>query len=156
MIIVVRVHFPLLLAVFLLAATGPAAAAEVYRWVDDEGVTHYSATPPPDRDADRVEASNPPADDPEARREAIEDLSGSTRTYIYKKRLERQTRAEEKEWQRERKEFCSQLRDKRQLLATSPQVLDRSEEGARVMSQQEREQKLQAFERQIAEHCGAT
>ena len=34
----------ILLAVCLLAATG-AAAQEAYRWVDDDGVVHYSDTP---------------------------------------------------------------------------------------------------------------
>lgn len=129
-------------------------AEEVYRWVDDEGITHYSSTPPPDRDADRIEAANPPADDPEARRREIEKLEQSNKTRLYRKRLERRIADEEKQQQQERERFCSRLRDKRQTLLTIPQVREESEDGVRVMAQEERDALLQQYEQQLAEHCG--
>lgn len=129
-------------------------AQEVYRWVDDEGITHYSSTPPPDRDTDTIDASNPPADDPEASRKEIEKLRQSNKTRLYKKRLERQAAADEREQQRELERFCTGLRDKRQTLVTSPQVREHTEDGARMMSQAEREAKLREFDQQLAEHCG--
>lgn len=39
----------------------PLAAQQYYKWVDDEGVTHYSAEKPEGKDASRVEAKNPPS-----------------------------------------------------------------------------------------------
>lgn len=40
----------------LLAATAaiPASADTIYRWVDDEGVTHFTAQPPKNRPSTRV------------------------------------------------------------------------------------------------------
>ena len=42
----------LMLALALAAAT---AAAQIYKWVDEKGVTHYSESPPPDKKATKVE-----------------------------------------------------------------------------------------------------
>lgn len=143
-----------LATVALCGIAGDLQAQEVYRWVDEEGVTHYSSTPPPDRDADRIEATNSPADDPEANRREIEQLRQSSKTRLYKKRLEREIAAREKEQQQERERFCDRLRDKRQTLLTIPQVREETEDGLRVMTQEEREATLQDYEQQLAEHCG--
>ncbi|MDN3639018.1 DUF4124 domain-containing protein [Simiduia curdlanivorans] len=35
--------------------TSMKPSTEVYRWVDDEGVTHFSETPPLDRESDKLE-----------------------------------------------------------------------------------------------------
>ena len=36
------------LSVFVFALNSSSASAEVYKWTDENGVTHYSQTPPPD------------------------------------------------------------------------------------------------------------
>jgi glutaredoxin len=38
----------LLVLFFVLVLTSVPASAEIYRWVDDKGVAHFSDTPPPD------------------------------------------------------------------------------------------------------------
>lgn len=49
----------------LLAAAGTAVADQVYRWVDKNGVVHYTQTPPPSTNAataKTVDISAPPPD----------------------------------------------------------------------------------------------
>jgi hypothetical protein len=53
-----------LAAGLLLAAGG--AAAQAYKWVDAQGKTHFSDTPPPDRKAARVSIKTQIAEDPAA------------------------------------------------------------------------------------------
>ncbi|MDP2809404.1 MAG: DUF4124 domain-containing protein [Rhodocyclaceae bacterium] len=43
------------LAACLAIFAGPAAAGEVYRWVDEQGKTHFSDTPPIQRKAEKIE-----------------------------------------------------------------------------------------------------
>ena len=43
----------------LLVALG--AQAQIYKWVDEKGVTHYGEAPPPDKKASKVEVPNNPA-----------------------------------------------------------------------------------------------
>lgn len=49
------------LLVLACAAAAPSLRAEVYKWVDDKGVTHYSESPPDDRKdkAKKVDTSAP-------------------------------------------------------------------------------------------------
>lgn len=49
----------LLILAVACAAAPPLAAGEMYRWTDENGVVHFSETPPPDRE---VAAQNVPAD----------------------------------------------------------------------------------------------
>ncbi len=44
---------------FALAAAGATAEA-VYKWTDAEGVTHFSAQPPADRQAQQIQVEAPP------------------------------------------------------------------------------------------------
>ena len=48
-----------------LAASGAAAEA-VYKWTDAEGVTHFSAQPPADRQAEQIKVEAPPPTAPPA------------------------------------------------------------------------------------------
>ncbi len=53
----------ILLAVLLLAGFGQALAADkIYKWTDDNGVVHYSATPPegPDSESVSIRPGPPP------------------------------------------------------------------------------------------------
>ena len=52
----------------LILMVGTADAAEIYQWVDEEGVTHFSDTPPDNGTAAEslhVNSTNPPGYDPE-------------------------------------------------------------------------------------------
>jgi len=51
--IVIRKFIPWLCAAVLLAAA-PAAAPRTYKWVDEDGITHYSQTRPTDRQAEEL------------------------------------------------------------------------------------------------------
>lgn len=72
-------------AMVMLAATDNAGAQSIYKWTDDQGITHYSTTPPPesarrehhllDRQGQTRDVRRAPAidtDDPEARAAALE------------------------------------------------------------------------------------
>jgi len=58
-------HRPWALLLLTLALALPAGAAEIYRWTDEQGQTHYSATPPRGVDAELVNVRagrTPPGD----------------------------------------------------------------------------------------------
>jgi hypothetical protein len=47
----------ILITAMLLALAVPAAAQQLYKWVDKEGKTHYSDTPPPTQDSKAIGTS---------------------------------------------------------------------------------------------------
>jgi len=55
-----------------LFAISTALQAGMYRWVDENGVTQYTQTPPPNQDADRLRPPPPPAEDPKTARERLD------------------------------------------------------------------------------------
>lgn len=152
-----RLQFPaaFLSAPILLALVFTTAKADIYRWVDDEGVVHYTQNPPNDRDSTRVEGADPPAEDPEASRKRLEQLNEDTTTEVYKRQLEREAEAEEAERTEQNASRCRELRDKRNKLANSPKVRAQTEDGDyRVLPYEERQQKLAEYDKLLADRCG--
>lgn len=146
----------LALALATIALSWTAAdpeAAEVYRWVDEEGVTHYSSTPPPGQEADRIDASNPPADDPEASQTEIERLRQSNKTRQHKRRLEREAEAREEQQRQKQQQYCSRLHDKRRILVDSARVREQADGGGRVLTREEREERLREIGQLLEERC---
>jgi hypothetical protein len=59
---------------FIIAALPLAASTQVHKWVDENGVTVYSQTPPPNATASQVVAPPPPpATKTEDARQALDD-----------------------------------------------------------------------------------
>lgn len=143
----------LVCCLLLVLAAPPLGAARIYRWVDDEGVVHYSANPPTEETYERLEGAPPPADDPEQRREQVEALRREIEGTISERRQQREQRATERARAQERAARCQRLRSMREKLANSPQVRD-SSEGYRVIPYEERQRKLEQFDRRIEEDCG--
>ena len=141
--------------VALLALLAPLAApgAEIYRWVDDEGGVHYSQQPPGDREAERVKGARAPAEDPARRQQEIEALMESNKYSVYKQRLEREDAAVERRQREYLTQYCRTLRDKRRILATQPQVREQTDEGYRMMSAEDRQQRLTEFDERIESRC---
>ena len=48
----------ILIAAMMLALAAPAAAQQLYKWVDKDGKTHYSDTPPAGQEAKAVTTGN--------------------------------------------------------------------------------------------------
>jgi hypothetical protein len=44
----------ILITAMMLALAAPVAAQQLYKWVDKEGKTHYSDTPPPNQDSKAI------------------------------------------------------------------------------------------------------
>ncbi len=54
--------YRLLVLFFVLILASPVSSVEIYKWVDDKGVVHFSDTPPPDGPEVIEEEQPPPVD----------------------------------------------------------------------------------------------
>ena len=139
---------PLIVLATLLAATEAAPAqTRIYKWIDDDGVTHYTQHPPPEGEAvvmdpDTGTSTRPPkpsrpatgggaeADDDE---ETAAGGSGDPETI---------------------EEYCAQIRERVQLLAgDEPVRLKRDDGTLQTLEGEAREARRTELEAQIAEHC---
>jgi len=149
----------LLLALLLSIIASSALGATVYKWMDDEGGTHYGAAPPPDRKAQEIH----PAPDPGAT-----DAQHSPKSWQEQEREFRQRRVEQKEdqWQKEqaeakmkqeeraRKESCIAARGNLQILKQGRPVYQLDEKGERkYLSDEERKAQIERSQQDIDRYC---
>ena len=57
----------------LMVLAPPLFAQQYYKWVDDEGVTHYASEKPKGKDARKVEAHNPPSSSQDQAMERLQE-----------------------------------------------------------------------------------
>lgn len=123
---------PLLALMVFVVQVGAVAAAEVYRWTDDNGQVHFSQRPPP-RDAERLDVPGGapgPAADPEAaaRRARQQRL---LETYEYERGRREQQDAEAAEARERDARRCREVQRRWRLLAHPGPVYFKDADGDR-------------------------
>ncbi len=112
------------IAAAILAGTVIPASAQVYKWVDSSGVTHYSQTPPPAGDAKTIgvpQSSGAPSDTAPVKPAADGDAKPSNLTVF----------ANEEE---RRKALCEQAKQElRTLEAPGQRVTRKTPDGEEVL-----------------------
>lgn len=142
----------------LLMLCGGASAqgsTQVYKWVDAQGRTHYSESPPPEQKdkARKVDTSNIGKGVPMPAKPAAEQ-EGEFR----KRQIERETRerkAEQEQKERERvKEQCVRVRQQLAVLNEQVPVYQRDEKGERkYMDDAQRQAEISRLQGLLRQHC---
>lgn len=127
----------------MLALSGAAPAAEkIYRWVDDEGVTHFTAHPPKNRESEvvRVQTGSsdpvPPPATASEEQPANADQDGAaaqqSRNDAYR---------------------CSIARENLKVLQTSARVQVQEDGEIRYLNEEEQRERAEQARQIIAESC---
>lgn len=141
-----------MLRILLLWALLAPAAAQVYKWVDEKGVTHYGERPPQGRKANEVEQrlANPAAPgkaaQPDWKEQEIE---------FNKRRIKsEQTESRNKEREANQRHACEQARYQLNRIKSANRLYRLDEKGERVyQSEEERSAAMARLEQQVAERC---
>ena len=148
----IRILALALAGALLPAAAGSATAGEIYRWVDDEGVTHYTQHPPADRSAERLETEPAPADAPRESLPDTEEMRDSAADRIERERLEREEAERLRESRAERAAWCPQARQQLEAMRNQPRVRH-EDEGYRLLNEDELEAKVRELQEKIERRC---
>lgn len=152
-ITVAKVHALVGLALGL-ALAAPLQADEIYKWVDEEGVTHYSQQPPPSGDAARVGVDRPPDEEIERERQEMEETGERLDARREERREAEQQARKEAGEREEREERCADLRSSLKKLTENRRLLVPDGEGdVRRMGEEERQERVAERRRQIEEEC---
>lgn len=139
----------ILTGTLMLALSTAAMASQVYKWVDDKGVTHFGAQPPQGQQATTINTAAPPprqaASEPAP---SIEEQLDPEQAAIDKKVKEDVARQEA-----ERKQYCENARTNLAQLENNPRV--RIEDGGEVrrIDENERQERISELKKSIAENC---
>jgi hypothetical protein len=136
----------------LWALLGPAFA-QVYKWVDEKGVTHYGERPPLGRKADAVEQrlANPgPA--PE---KAVQPDWKEQEIEFRKRRIaSEQSEAKDRQNEMSQRQACNQARDQLAQFKSARRLYRLDEKGERVFqSDDERNAAVARLDQLVAERC---
>lgn len=134
------------LTVSLLIGISPLSmAAQIYKWVDAQGVTHFDAQPPQGQEATTVVTPSSPASNrpPPPRSGAIGDQQA----------IDKKVKKQVSEQQAQLKEFCEQARTNLAQLQNNPRIREDVEGEMRRLTDQQRQERISEAQKQIAENC---
>ncbi|MDB5994215.1 MAG: glycosyltransferase [Pseudomonas sp.] len=134
------------LAASLLIGISPVCmAAQIYKWVDAQGVTHFDAQPPQGQDATTVVTPSPPAGKPDTlpRSTAIGDQQA----------IDKSVKKQVAEQQAQLKVFCEQARTNLAQLQNNPRLREDVDGEMRRLTDEQRQERTTEAQKQIAENC---
>lgn len=143
---------PLFLVAIMLLALSGASAAQVYKWVDEDGGVHYGERPPADTSAQSIDPGNTQAS-PEALKRLENQQRRAEQLRLQREEAEAREAARREE-ARLRRENCAIARENLVKMETSIRVYDRTEDGTRYrVPYEEREEKMAKAREQIDTWC---
>jgi hypothetical protein len=142
----------LLLLLAVTAAT--LASAEVYRWVDEAGVTVYSQTPPEHGEADRINPQAAPAREAERAKSELESIRKGVDDHLGARKEAGEARREQEERARVRRANCETARANLASLEAAAGRLVRLPDGSYArLEEEDRQQRMDEARRVVADEC---
>jgi hypothetical protein len=137
-----------------LALLPLAAAAEMYKWVDEKGRTVYSETPPPDGKGTKVDIKPSGPASAAAPTDWRQKELDARQTRIQKEQQENNQKAVEQNAAAARKNSC--VESQRQLsIAQAPRpVYEVNEKGEKVyLDDKERQRQIDGWQANVKKYC---
>ncbi|MCB4796774.1 DUF4124 domain-containing protein [Pseudomonas sp. NP21570] len=141
-------RFMFLAGGLVLALCGNVMAAQVYKWVDAQGVTHFGAQPPQGQQVETVNTVTAPAKSTTMPAPVAED-----ETEVDQQSIDRKVKRQVAEQEAERKRYCETMRTNLAQLQNNPRVRVEEKGETRRITEEERQAKIAETRGKIAENC---
>lgn len=137
-----------------LSSMALAGYADVYKWVDENGQTHYSQTAPENQNAEMIKAPPPPASLPEDAQQKIDTLI-EQQTEARKAQEEQLAKQKQDDEQKQVLENnCNLAKSNLQVYMDNPGRRVLKEDGTVIRpTEEDRQQKIQEAKQDIKEYC---
>jgi len=133
----------------MLALCGNAMAAQVYKWVDAQGVTHFGAQPPQGQQVETVNTVVAPGKSVTTPAPAVQENDAEPDQRTIDRKVKQQVAAQEAE----RKRYCETLRTNLAQLQNNPRVRVEENGETRRVTEEERQARISETCDKIAENC---
>ncbi|WP_278433394.1 MULTISPECIES: DUF4124 domain-containing protein [Stutzerimonas] len=141
-------RFMFLAGGLVLALCGNVMAAQVYKWVDAQGVTHFGAQPPQGQQVETVNTVTAPAKSTTMPAPVVED-----ETEVDQQSIDRKVKRQVAEQEAERKRYCETMRTNLAQLQNNPRVRVEEKGETRRITEEERQARIAETRGKIAENC---
>jgi hypothetical protein len=136
----------------LLALAPTVMAAQVYKWVDAQGITHFGAQPPEGASADTVNTNSAQPKNPDAPAATKPTLAPATDDK--QKAVDDKVKQEVAQQEADRTKQCEQMRTNLAQLKNNPRVrVDDGSGELRRITEEERQERIAKNEKSIRENC---
>jgi hypothetical protein len=141
-------------SIILILAISDSAFAQVYKWVDDEGQTHFSQTPPADYDAYVIKTRPSPKVDPAQSQQAVDSMieqQASDELLQQKNKQQQQQQAEKAEAQSKK---CDIAKNNLEKYQNNPNGRIRNADGEYTrIDETDRQAKMDQLKQDIKKYC---
>jgi len=134
-----------LLLTLLIDLSPWCMAAQIYKWVDAQGVTHFDAQPPPGQPSTTLQTPSSPPPKPAA-------LPGSG-VLGDQKAIDDKVKQQVADQQAQLKQFCEQARTNLAQLQNNPRLREEVEGQMRRLDDAQRQERIVEAQKQISENC---
>lgn len=147
----------LIRALLTLLFLSPAASlAEVYRWVDEEGRTHFGDRPPAQATSQEIKVESSPARVDNAARDRQQKMNVFLEQKQQERDRQRAADAKAEKHAAKRAELCAKLRARLKHLDSVSTFYNLNEQGERVfVSESENTRIRERFRKKVEETCSS-
>ena len=139
-------RWTMLAATLTLAVTcATGQAAQIYKWVDAQGVTHFDAQPPAGQSAQEIESQKPVTPPPAAPVQPDANQEQQAADAKVKKQVAAQDA--------KRKEYCERQRTNLAQLQNNPRVREEVNGEFRRFTEEERQARIAEVKKSIDDTC---
>ncbi|PAV25174.1 DUF4124 domain-containing protein [Tamilnaduibacter salinus] len=139
-------------AVFLMFS-GHAAAESVYKWTDEDGVTHFGDRQPSGQQSESVDVKTGTSQSPGNRTSATEQVEALNEEKAREQEQQKQSRAEEARRKQQQKN-CEIARENLNTLNTYSRIRVQGEDGEqRYLTPEEIEERKAKFQAVVEDSC---
>lgn len=140
-----------------LSLTAPVLADEVYKWVDEEGVTHYGERAPADKDYSLIKTYGEVPSGAKEAKQRLEQQRAEKEMADEKGQDYAKQKKIADEQARVRTENCKGAKNNLKTIQENARVRILGEDGEfRYLSEEERQQQIDTAKEMIAENCDET
>lgn len=139
----------------LLILSPAVSVAEVYRWVDEDGRTHFGDRPPTQAASQEVKVESAPARVDNSARDRQQKVNAFLEQKQQERDQQRVADAKAEKQAAKRAEQCSKLRARLKYMDSVSTFYNLNEQGERVfVSESENTRIRERFRKKVEETCG--
>ncbi|MEC9040486.1 MAG: DUF4124 domain-containing protein [Pseudomonadota bacterium] len=144
----------LLLTVLMAAAPGLATSASVYKWTDENGVTHFGDRQPTGRNAEQVNVRSGTIQGAGVQRRSAQEQLDELQEQQAAEQQQREESAVEEARRKQREANCGTARSNLEVINNNARIRVEENGETRYLSPEEIEQQRQKFQEIADENCG--
>lgn len=139
---------------FFLLLPAVMVTADVYKWIDEEGQTHYSQQAPVGQETQLIKAPPPPATLPADAQNKIDQLINEQNEARYDRARQAAQQQQTIQQQEQQEANCVRSKENLQKFLDNPGRRYKQADGTVTrLAEEERQKRIQEFKQDIKEYC---